>query len=493
MKFLTVRVFSLFIVLAALLAPNPAGAIDGTEPVSTVSGSGGQGSGVDQLSEPIGVTVGPDGFLYVADAFNHRVQRIDADGNGTTVAGAGGSGSDANQLSFPGGVAFGSDGSLYVADAGNHRVQRIDGDGNGITVAGSGGQGSGANQLDSAFGLAFGSDGSLYVADTGNHRVQRIDGDGNGTTVAGGNGYGAGANQLALPHGLAFGSDGSVYVADRFNHRVQLIDADGNGTTVAGGNGAGGGGSQLDDPYGLAIGPDGSLYIADTSNRRVQKLTAFDTTDPVATITSPASGATITNGSTAIVEFSCTDEGTSGLDACTATLNGSSITTGAAIDTTTPGANTLVVTATDGASNSNIATIAFNIAEPAPEYGPRELTGQWAATSGAQGSIARLYMAVFNRQPDASGHAYWANRANTGLSMRDMAGYFINSPEFEATYDELSDAEFVDLLYANVMVRVGDPTGVAFWNEQLADGTPRSVVVLQFSESPEFRALTGTN
>lgn len=42
------------------------------------------------------------------------------------------------------------------------------------------------------------------------------------------------------------------------------------------------------------------------------------------------------------------------------------------------------------------------------------------------------------------------------------------------------------------MNREGDSNGVRFWNDQLADGTARSDVVLQFSESPEFKTLTGT-
>lgn len=123
----------------------------------------------------------------------------------------------------------------------------------------------------------------------------------------------------------------------------------------------------------------------------------------------------------------------------------------------------------------------------------RLLRGRFANSVGAYASVARLYMAVFNRQPDAAGHAYWVERHQRGLSLLDIADYFVQSPEFVNTYSSLNTRQFVDLLYRNVFVRTGDREGVAYWNGRLDGGTSRAYVTLLFSDSPEFRQLTATN
>ncbi len=118
------------------------GAVDGTEPVSTVAGGNGYGSADNQLNGATKVDVGSDGSLYIADTNNHRVQKVATDGTISTVAGGNGPGSANNQLSGPFGITFGNDGSLYIADTYNHRVQKVTTDGTVTTVAGGNGPGS---------------------------------------------------------------------------------------------------------------------------------------------------------------------------------------------------------------------------------------------------------------------------------------------------------------------------------------------------------------
>ena len=163
--------------------------------ITTVAGSGLWGYSGDgglatsaQLFLPFGVAVGPDGSLYIADTNNHRIRRVDPSGIITTVAGSGlwgysGDGGPATsaQLSGPFGVTVGPDGSLYIADTGNSRIRQVDPSGTIRTVAGTGARsyGGDAGPATSAFlydprGVAVGLDGSLYIADTDNHRIRRV-------------------------------------------------------------------------------------------------------------------------------------------------------------------------------------------------------------------------------------------------------------------------------------------------------------------------------
>ncbi len=62
--------------------------------------------------------------------------------------------------------------------------------------------------------------------------------------------------------------------------------------------------------------------------------------------------------------------------------------------------------------------------------GARQLTGRYAAMSGSLGSIARLYMAVFNRQPDDTGHGYWVSQVLNGMPLNEVVGFFVTGQEF---------------------------------------------------------------
>ncbi|MET7390619.1 hypothetical protein ACFYPT_38060 [Streptomyces sp. NPDC005529] len=127
--------------------------------ITTLTGTGQGGFGGDDgparqatLRSPHGVAVGPDGAVYIADMSNHRIRRIGTDGIITTVAGTGhqvfgGDGRAADQatLHSPHGVAVGPDGAVYIADTFNHRIRHIGTDGIITTVAGTGQHGYGGD------------------------------------------------------------------------------------------------------------------------------------------------------------------------------------------------------------------------------------------------------------------------------------------------------------------------------------------------------------
>ncbi|MFK0296535.1 RICIN domain-containing protein [Streptomyces sp. NPDC090442] len=276
--------------------------------ISTVAGTGGAGYSGDngpaasaQLNRPREVAVDSADTVYIADNENHRVRRITTDGKISTVAGTGtaGFGGDggpatAARLSYPYGVAVDSTGTLYIAEAGNHRVRKVTADGKISTVAGNGIGYSGDNgpatsaQLNLPHAVALNGAGDLYIADCRNHRVRRITTDGKISTVAGtgtagfgGDGGPATAAQLNTPLGVVVDNTGTLYITDLGNHRVRKVTTDGKISTVAGAGTAGFAGdggpatsAQLNVPYGLAVDCVDTLYIADFNNNRVRKVTS---------------------------------------------------------------------------------------------------------------------------------------------------------------------------------------------------------------------------
>lgn len=83
-----------------------------------------------ELSNPVGLAITRDGFLYVTEIDRSRVVQVAPDGAARVIAGRGpsfadGEGSDEARFNQPAGVALAQDGSLVVADAANYLVRRV--------------------------------------------------------------------------------------------------------------------------------------------------------------------------------------------------------------------------------------------------------------------------------------------------------------------------------------------------------------------------------
>ena len=100
--------------------------------------------------------------------------------------------------------------------------------------------------------------------------------------------------------------------------------------------------------------------------------------------------------------------------------------------------------------------------------------------------VYRLYHATLNRDPDATGLLGWTGRLADGMTPADAAHGLVASAEFQSRYGAASDAQFVTLLYQNVLDRAPDPAGFAVWTGALAQGRAREDVVLGFAQSREF-------
>ena len=131
---------------------------------------GSHGNEPGQLVRPRAIALGPDGYLYVADACNHRIQVFDKEGK--LIRHWGKPGSGVAELQYPYDLAFGPNGDLYVAEFGNHRVQRFSPVGEWRAAWGTPGRDVGC--LNSPWGVAVDSRGRVIILDTDNHRVQAV-------------------------------------------------------------------------------------------------------------------------------------------------------------------------------------------------------------------------------------------------------------------------------------------------------------------------------
>jgi hypothetical protein len=109
--------------------------------------------------------------------------------------------------------------------------------------------------------------------------------------------------------------------------------------------------------------------------------------------------------------------------------------------------------------------------------------------NGYAGESYRLYQAALDRAPDPGGLGYYIRVLELCWQLHDIAGNFLQSPEFLATYGNTTDLQFVDLLYENVLHREGEAAGVQFHLDELEKSVlDRAQLLINFSESPENQA-----
>ena len=229
--------------------------------VYTISGALGRGhaDGIPEASmfdTPMALAVGPGGYLFVADTGNHVIRRISPTGYVTTIAGVPGESGYANGIAHqalfynPKGITVAPDGQVFVADTGNHLIRVISGE-TVSTLAGSrvfleeGERDGHADGWDDAplgeredgigssarFNQPMGIDLwgiHLIIADGASHSIRSVNSvTGEVTTIAG-SGYPhylSGARDVAEFH---FPSDVYVFgeflfIADTGNNKIRLM------------------------------------------------------------------------------------------------------------------------------------------------------------------------------------------------------------------------------------------------------------------------------
>jgi sugar lactone lactonase YvrE len=236
--------------------------------IDTYAGGGTNGLGDNGLAVNAslgyieGISTDKYGNLYIADASNNRIRKVDAaTGIITTVAGNGIAGSTGDgglainaQLNQPYFVLIDSFGNLFISEPFNNKIRKVDVNtgiittyaGNGIaSFQGDGGPATSAS-LKSPNDIVLDRWGNLYIDDYGS-KIRKVDTNGSISTVAGDtvNGFN-GDGQLAINTkfnqltGLAIDSAGNIYVADRTNYRIRKIDHSTNVVTTIAGDGTNG-------------------------------------------------------------------------------------------------------------------------------------------------------------------------------------------------------------------------------------------------------------
>ncbi len=184
------------------------------------------GSDAGQFNSPRSISFAADGSFYVADSKNHRIQHFDSGGAFINEWGSFGdltSGEAApGALNEPWGVAVAPDGSVYVADTWNHRIQHFTAEGDFIDSFGRFGQSYEADIFWGPRSIVVDESGRIFVADTGNKRIAVFEPSGTLLTQFGGAESGLG--QLDEPVGIAIDSQGLIYVADTWNQRVVVFE-----------------------------------------------------------------------------------------------------------------------------------------------------------------------------------------------------------------------------------------------------------------------------
>ncbi len=264
------------------------------------TGDGGQATDAT-FNEPMGVAIDASGNIYVADMGNERIRKINTAGIITTIAGSsptpgiGGFSGDggpaiAAQLSQPMAVLADKAGNVYIGDAGNRRIRKINTSGIISTYT---------NAINAPTCLVFDASENMYVAGYYSNRVYKITPAGKVSVVAG-NGYKGGSDffgggyngdnipatdaQLDAPLGVAVDDGGNVYITEEMNYRVRKVDPSGIITTICGTGAKSNSGDSgpaplatLSYPFGITVDSSGNnIYVSDYTSTRVRKIDNSD-------------------------------------------------------------------------------------------------------------------------------------------------------------------------------------------------------------------------
>ncbi|MEW6104419.1 MAG: NHL repeat-containing protein, partial [bacterium] len=183
--------------------------------ISFVKTIGSEGNGVGQFFLPRDIAIDfRNGYFLICDSFNQRISKFSLDGNPINSFSGSNSfgqwGTQTGKLWHPYGIDIDNQGNIYVADTYNHRIQKFSPDGNYLLSFGARGQEDG--QFAMPQDVVVDSEGYILAIDTENHRVCKF--SPNGIYMESYGRYSLGKGGLLQPQKGVIAQDNKLYVID---------------------------------------------------------------------------------------------------------------------------------------------------------------------------------------------------------------------------------------------------------------------------------------
>ncbi len=227
-----------------------------------------------EMVSPRNLEVAPDGTLYILDTGNHRVLHMTREGELLNTWGEFGSADEGDptpgHFNEPWGIAISQEQEIFIADTWNHRIQKFSSEGEFLGSWGHFGQRETPDAFWGPRDVAVDQNGHVYVSDTGNKRIVVF--DTNGTYITEFGEVGFGDAQFDEPSGLALDAAGNLYVADTWNQRIQVFSPDVDGVAqyfLTKWDVEGWYGQSLDNKPYVEVGSDGLIYTSDPELSRI--------------------------------------------------------------------------------------------------------------------------------------------------------------------------------------------------------------------------------
>jgi len=173
-------------------------------------------AGAGKLTQPINISIAPDGTKYVADPVRGQVVAFDRNDEYVTAYGKAGNWRPVDAVAY--------EDRVYVADSANAVVKVFDRK-SGQMLKTIGDKGDRTERLDRPTNVAFDHEGYLYVTDVGRFQVVKFDRDGHFKATIGKPGDNLG--HFARPKGIALDREGRLFAVDASFNNVQVFNKDG--------------------------------------------------------------------------------------------------------------------------------------------------------------------------------------------------------------------------------------------------------------------------